>query len=80
MTVSDVAMCAGAVVLSRIDRLVFAARDPKGGCAGSLYDLLTDPRLNHRVAVAQGLLAEESAALLQAFFSARRHPAGETPG
>ena len=73
-------MCAGAVVLSRIDRLVFAARDPKGGCAGSLYDLLTDTRFNHRVTVAEGLLAEESAALLQTFFRARRHPEGETPG
>ncbi len=79
-TLEPCAMCAGAVLLSRIDRLVFAARDPKGGCAGSLYDLVTDPRFNHRVAVAEGLLAEESAALLQAFFRARRHPAVETPG
>ena len=79
-TLEPCAMCAGAVLLARVDRLVFAARDPKGGCAGSLYDLLTDPRFNHRVAVAEGPLAEESAGLLQAFFRARRNAAGETRG
>lgn len=79
-TLEPCAMCAGAVLLARVDRLVFAARDPKGGCAGSLYDLLTDPRFNHRVVVAEGPLAEESAGLLQAFFRARRNAAEETRG
>ncbi len=72
VTLEPCTMCAGAAVLSRIDRLVFGAWDPKGGAAGSLWDVLTDPRLNHRPEVVAGVLEEDSAALLRAFFGARR--------
>jgi tRNA(adenine34) deaminase len=65
-------MCAGALVLARLDRLVYAAADPKAGAAGSLMDLCGDPRLNHRLPVERGLLAEEAGELLRSFFRARR--------
>jgi tRNA(adenine34) deaminase len=65
-------MCAGAVVLSRLDRLVFGAVDPKAGFAGSLENLVQDPRLNHTVAITDGVLAEECGDLLRAFFQERR--------
>jgi tRNA(adenine34) deaminase len=65
-------MCAGALVLARLDRLVFGAMDPKAGFAGSLGDLTRDPRLNHRLEVATGLLEPEAAGLLQEFFQQRR--------
>ncbi len=76
VTLEPCAMCAGAMVLARIDRLVFAAPDPKAGCVGSLQDLSADPRLNHRFAVERGVLAEEAGDLLRSFFRARR-AAGE---
>lgn len=72
VTLEPCAMCAGAMVLARIDRLVYAAADPKAGAVGSLMDLSADPRLNHRFAVERGLGAEESGELLRAFFRARR--------
>jgi len=72
VTLEPCAMCAGAIVLARLDRLVFGAADPKAGFAGSLGDLVRDPRLNHRVEVEEGLLADESAELLRAFFRERR--------
>jgi tRNA(adenine34) deaminase len=72
VTLEPCAMCAGAIVLARVPRLVYGAADPKAGAAGSVLDVLADPRLNHRPEVAGGLLAEESAALLQAFFAERR--------
>ena len=72
VTLEPCAMCAGAMVLARIDRLVFGADDPKAGAAGSLLDLASDQRLNHRFQVERGLCAEESGALLKAFFSAKR--------
>jgi tRNA(adenine34) deaminase len=65
-------MCAGAVVLSRVERLVYGATDPKAGAAGSLYDVPRDPRLNHRVQTVAGVRAEECADLLRRFFRARR--------
>jgi tRNA(adenine34) deaminase len=65
-------MCAGAIVLARLDRVVFGASDPKAGFAGSLGNLLQDERLNHRVDLDGGVLAEECGALLKAFFSDRR--------
>jgi len=74
VTLEPCAMCAGAVVLARIHRLVFGAGDPKAGFAGSLGDLVRDPRLNHRVEVASGVLADESGALLRGFFASRRVP------
>ncbi|MFQ5678286.1 MAG: tRNA adenosine(34) deaminase TadA [Gemmatimonadota bacterium] len=72
VTLEPCAMCAGATVLARIPRLLFAARDPKAGMCGSLGDLVRDPRLNHRVEVREGLLAEEAGELLREFFQARR--------
>jgi tRNA(adenine34) deaminase len=66
------AMCAGAIVLARVPRVVFGAVDPKAGAAGSVLDVLAEPRLNHRPDVAGGLLADESAALLRGFFGSRR--------
>jgi tRNA(adenine34) deaminase len=72
VTLEPCAMCAGAMVLARIDRLVYAATDPKAGAAGSLLDLSADPRLNHRFPVERGLLADEAGELLRAFFRARR--------
>jgi tRNA(adenine34) deaminase len=72
VTLEPCAMCAGAVVLARVPRVVYAAPDPKAGAAGSVLDVLGEPRLNHRPAVAGGLLAEESADLLRAFFASRR--------
>ena len=71
-TLEPCAMCAGAMVLARIDRLVYGASDPKAGAVGSLMDLSGDPRLNHRFPVERGVLAEECGALLRAFFRARR--------
>jgi len=72
VTLEPCAMCAGAIVLARVPRVVYAADDPKAGAAGSVLDVLDDPRLNHSPAVAGGLLAEEAAGLLRAFFASRR--------
>jgi tRNA(adenine34) deaminase len=72
VTLEPCAMCAGAIVLARVPRVVYAATDPKAGAAGSVLDILGEPRLNHRPRVEGGLLAAESAALLEAFFAARR--------
>ena len=72
VTLEPCAMCAGAIVLARVPRVVYGATDPKAGAAGSVLDVLGEPRLNHRPAVDDGLLAEESAALLRAFFESRR--------
>ncbi len=71
-TLEPCALCAGAAVLARIPRLVFGAADPKAGMAGSLENVVQDPRLNHRVELRGGVLAEESAELLRGFFRARR--------
>ena len=65
-------MCAGAVVLARLDRLVFGAQDPKAGAVGSLWDVVRDRRLNHRPEVVPGVLAAECADLLRDFFRSRR--------
>jgi len=72
VTLEPCAMCAGALVLARVDRLVFGAADPKAGFAGSLGDLVRDPRLNHVLEVEAGVLAEEAGDLLRAFFRDRR--------
>jgi tRNA(adenine34) deaminase len=72
VTLEPCAMCAGACVLGRIDRLVFGADDPKAGMCGSLENLVQDARLNHHVEVVRGVRAEECGALLQEFFRARR--------
>jgi tRNA(adenine34) deaminase len=72
VTLEPCAMCAGALVLARVDRLVFGAADPKAGFAGSLGDLVRDPRLNHRVDVIAGVGEQEAGDLLRAFFVSRR--------
>ncbi len=72
VTLEPCAMCAGAMVLARVRRLVYGAADPKTGMCGSLGCLVQDPRLNHRIEVTPGVLAEEAAELLRAFFRARR--------
>jgi tRNA(adenine34) deaminase len=72
VTLEPCAMCAGAIVLARVPRVVYGAMDPKAGAAGSVLDVLGEARLNHRPAVAPGLLAEESRRLLSDFFAARR--------
>ena len=72
VTLEPCAMCAGAIVLARIPRVVYGATDPKAGAAGSVLDVLGEKRLNHRPDVAGGLLAEESAGILREFFLTRR--------
>jgi tRNA(adenine34) deaminase len=72
VTLEPCAMCAGAVVLARIPRLVLGAWDPKAGACGSVHDLVRDRRLNHRVEVVGGVLADECGELLREFFSDRR--------
>ncbi|MDQ1724359.1 MAG: tRNA(adenine34) deaminase, partial [Frankiaceae bacterium] len=78
VTLEPCTMCAGAAVLSRVDRVVYGAADPKAGAAGSLWDVVRDRRLNHRPEVVGGVLEDECAAALRAFFAAHRM-AGETP-
>lgn len=72
VTLEPCTMCAGAIVLARIERLVVGAMDPKAGAAGSLYDLVREPRLNHQVELTTGVRGEECGDLLRAFFRARR--------
>jgi tRNA(adenine34) deaminase len=72
VTLEPCAMCAGAIVLARIPRVVYGASDPKAGAAGSILNVLGEQRLNHRPEVAAGLLAADCAALLQGFFGPRR--------
>jgi tRNA(adenine34) deaminase len=72
VTLEPCAMCAGAVVLARIPTVVFGARDPKAGTAGSVLDVLAEPALNHRPEVRPGVLGEECAAMLADFFATRR--------
>jgi tRNA(adenine34) deaminase len=72
VTLEPCTMCAGAIVLSRIPRVVYATADPKAGAAGSVLDVLGDERLNHRPEVVGGVLAAEAAELLRSFFRARR--------
>ncbi len=72
VTLEPCAMCAGAMIHARLDRLVFAASDTKAGAAGSVLGVLNHPQLNHRMVVEQGVLAEESGELLRSFFRQRR--------
>jgi tRNA(adenine34) deaminase len=76
VTLEPCAMCAGAIVLARVPRVVFAASDPKAGAAGSVLDILAEPRLNHRPDVVGGVLADEAGALLKEFFAERRKDHG----
>src|SRR5450432_176570 len=72
VTLEPCAMCAGAIVLARVPRVVYGASDPKAGACGSVLDVLAEPRLNHRPEVAGGLLAQECGDLLSGFFASRR--------
>jgi tRNA(adenine34) deaminase len=72
VTLEPCAMCAGAMIHARLDRLLYAAVDPKSGAVGSVLSVLNHPRLNHQMQVEQGMLAEESAELLRGFFRERR--------
>ena len=72
VTLEPCPMCAGAIVLARIPKVVYATTDPKSGAAGTLYNILQDERLNHRVELVTGILAEESSTLLKNFFQQRR--------
>ena len=72
VTLEPCPMCAGAIVLARVPRVVYGAPDPKAGAAGSVLDILGEPRLNHRPRVDAGLLSDEAAGLLESFFAARR--------
>jgi tRNA(adenine34) deaminase len=72
VTLEPCAMCAGAIVLARVPRVVFGATDPKAGAAGSVLDVLSEPRLNHRPEVLSGVLAPDCGQLLSAFFASRR--------
>jgi tRNA(adenine34) deaminase len=72
VTLEPCAMCAGAIVLARVPRVVYGTDDPKAGAAGSVLDILAEPRLNHRPEVVKGVLQGECAALLKDFFAARR--------
>jgi tRNA(adenine34) deaminase len=79
-TLEPCAMCAGAIVLARISRVVFAATDPKAGMCGSLGNLVQDARLNHRVQLESGLLEDEASSLLKVFFAERRTAGGNDGG
>jgi len=72
VTLEPCCMCAGAIVLARIERLVYGAEDPKAGACGSLYNIPEDRRLNHRVVTVRGVLADECSAILRSFFEGRR--------
>jgi len=72
VTIEPCSMCAGAIVQARIPRLVYGADDPKGGAVRSCFEILSHPRLNHKVEITSGVLAADCAAILQSFFAARR--------
>jgi tRNA(adenine34) deaminase len=84
ITLEPCAMCAGAIVLARVGRVIYGADDPKAGAAGSVLDVLSEPALNHNPQVVGGLLADQCAGLLSEFFAARRlgerHPADCSSG
>jgi tRNA(adenine34) deaminase len=79
VTLEPCTMCAGAIVLARLDRVVFGADDPKAGAVGSLWDVVRDRRLNHRPEVITGVRADECGALLAGFFAERRGPRAAPP-
>jgi tRNA(adenine34) deaminase len=79
VTLEPCAMCAGAMIHARLDRLVFAATDPKAGAVGSVLSVLNHPQLNHQMQVEQGILGDEAAELLRSFFRERRSSSGCGP-
>jgi tRNA(adenine34) deaminase len=72
VTIEPCPMCAGAILQARIQRVFFGARDPKAGCAGSLYNLLEDPRFNHRVEVVEGILEDQCSRIMRNYFREKR--------
>lgn len=72
VTIEPCPMCAGAMIQGRLDRLIFGARDPKAGCAGSLYDLVRDQRFNHRLHVEEGILEDRCSRIIRDFFRNKR--------
>jgi tRNA(adenine34) deaminase len=72
VTIEPCPMCAGAIIQSRIDRVIYGAMDPKAGCAGSLYNILADSRFNHRADVVAGIMEEECRQIMQIFFKNKR--------
>jgi len=76
VTLEPCAMCAGAAVLSRIDRIVYGCDDAKAGACGSIFDIVRDPRMNHRVELVSGILEKDCRSILKAFFSDRRRENG----
>jgi tRNA(adenine34) deaminase len=79
VTLEPCTMCAGALVLARVDRLVYGAADPKAGAVGSLWDVVRDRRLNHRPEVIAGVLADECGAVIRSFFAGHRPATGADP-
>jgi tRNA(adenine34) deaminase len=79
VTLEPCAMCSGAMIHARLDRLVYAAADPKAGAAGSVLSVLNHPRLNHQMQVEQGILPDEAAELLRSFFRERRNQGAPSP-
>lgn len=79
VTIEPCPMCAGALLHARVKRLVFGASDPKSGACGSLYNLVDDRRLNHRLSITRGILEDETRELIQIFFKMRRAERGEVP-
>src|SRR5688572_19497572 len=77
VTLEPCAMCAGAIILARVGRLVYGAVDPKAGACGSVLDVIHEPRLNHRVEISSGILGEECGTLLREFFRRKRQAAAE---
>ena len=77
VTAEPCSMCAGALVLARIGRLIFGVKDPKAGACGSLYNIVQDPRLNHLVDITAGILAGQASELLKSFFQQLRHQEGQ---
>ncbi|MCT8136342.1 nucleoside deaminase [Anaerobacillus sp. CMMVII] len=77
VTLEPCPMCAGAIIQSRIDRVVFGASDPKAGCVGSIYNLLTEPKFNHQCEVEKGIMAEECGEMLTTFFRELRKKKGK---
>jgi tRNA(adenine34) deaminase len=76
VTLEPCAMCAGAIVLARLGRLVYGARDPKAGACGSVLDVIHEPRLNHRVEISEGILELECGGILKEFFQRKRRSDG----
>ena len=79
VTLEPCAMCAGAIILARLGRLVYGAADPKAGGCGSVLDVIHEPRLNHRLPVESGILADECGGILKAFFARKRQQAAARP-